>query len=141
MKVWNKLALAAAALAVSGVAMADPTGVWRTIDDETGQPKSLVEIYKAGDEYKGRVKQVFSGNVCDKCEGRFHNKNLVGETVIWGIRSQGGNTYGGGAIVDPKNGKNYSLKITDNGGTLNLKAGYSVLGKIVGRSQTWQRVQ
>lgn len=139
MKTIQKMTLGLMGLALSGIALADPVGVWRTIDDKTGQPKSLVEIYKAGDEYKGRIKQVFAGNVCEQCEGRFHNRNLVGETVLWGVHHQDGNVYGGGAIVDPKNGKNYSLKMIDNGNTLTVRGYIGV--SLLGRNQTWQRVQ
>ncbi len=137
MNVLNKLAFALVGVAVSGAALADPTGTWRTIDDQTGQPKSLVVITNNGGEYKATIKQVFSGNVCDVCEGRFHGKNLAGETIMWGVRSEGGNVYSGGTILDPKNNKHYKVKMTDNGNTLTVRGyiGFSMLG----RNQTWQR--
>ena len=139
MKVWNKLALAAAALAVSGVAMADPTGVWRTIDDQTGQAKSLVRITNEGGKYVGRIQQVFSGNVCNACEGNYKGKNLSGVTVLWGVTSEGGNKYGGGRIMDPKNDKVYKVSLTDNGNSMVVRGYIGV--SALGRNQTWQRVQ
>lgn len=139
MKVWNKLALAAAALAVSGVAMADPTGVWRTIDDQTGQAKSLVRITNEGGKYVGRIQQVFSGNVCNACEGNYKGKNLSGVTVLWGVTSEGGNKYGGGRIMDPKNDKVYKVSLTDNGNSMTVRGYIGV--SAFGRNQTWQRVQ
>ena len=139
MKVLNKSALAVAAFAVSVVAFADPTGVWRTIDDKTGQAKSLVKITNEGGKYVGRIQQVLSGNVCDACEGNYKGKNLAGVTVLWGVSSEGGNKYGGGTIMDPKNDKRYSVSLTDNGSTMTVR-GYVGISAL-GRNQTWQRVQ
>ena len=140
MNMLNKIALGLAGLAVSAVAMADPAGTWRTIDDKTGQPKSIVVITNSGGEYKARIQKVLSGDVCDVCEGRFKGKNLAGETIMWGVRSEGGNKYGGGTILDPKTNKEYKVSITDNGGTLTVR-GYMGWGVAsVGRNQTWQRM-
>ena len=118
-------------------ALADPAGTWRTIDDQSGQPKSLVVITNNGGEYKATIKQYFAGAVCDACEGRFHNRSLVGETIMWGVRSEGDNVYGGGTILDPKSDKHYKVKITDNGNTLTVR-GYMGIS-MLGRNQTWQR--
>ena len=139
MKLLNKIALAVASLAVSGVALADPTGVWRTVDDQTGQAKSLVRITNEGGKYVGRIQQLFGGNVCDKCEGSYKGKNLSGVTVLWGVSSEGGNKYGGGTIMDPKNDKRYKVALTDNGNTLIVRGYVGV--SALGRNQTWQRVQ
>lgn len=137
LSVWKKLLVSVAVASASLSAVADPAGTWRTIDDQTGQPKSLVVITNNGGEYKATIKQVFSGNVCDACEGRFHGKNLAGETIMWGVRSEGGNVYGGGTILDPKNNKHYKVKITDNGNTLTVRGYIGV--SLLGRNQTWQR--
>ena len=138
MNMLNKMALGLAGLAVSVVAMADPAGTWRTIDDKTGQPKSIVVITNSGGEYKARIQKVLSGDVCDVCEGRFKGKNLAGETIMWGVRSEGGNVYSGGTILDPKTNKQYKVKITDNGGTLTVRGYMGV--SLLGRNQTWQRM-
>jgi uncharacterized protein (DUF2147 family) len=138
MKMLNKMVLGLAGLAVSAVAMADPAGTWRTIDDQTGQPKSIVVITNNGGEYKARIQKVLSGDVCDVCEGRFKGKNLAGETIMWGVRSEGGNVYSGGTILDPKTNKHYKVKITDNGGTLTVRGYIGV--SLLGRNQTWQRM-
>ena len=138
MKMLNKIALGLAGLAVSAVAIANPVGTWRTIDDKTGQPKSIVVITNNGGEYKARMQKVLSGDVCDTCEGRFKGKNLAGETIMWGVRSEGGNVYTGGTILDPKTNKQYKVKITDNGGTLTVRGYMGV--SLLGRNQTWQRM-
>lgn len=140
MKLWQKLGLIAASLTVSAVAMADPVGTWRTIDDKTGQAKSLVRITNEGGKYVGRIAEILGGPaVCDVCEGEFHGKNLVGQTILWGVKSEGSNEYGGGRIQDPKNGKTYSASLKDNGSTMTVR-GYMGISAL-GRNQTWQRVK
>ena len=140
MKVWQKLGLIAAGLTVSAVAMADPTGTWRTIDDKTGQAKSLVRVTNEGGKLVGRIVDVLNGpNVCDVCEGEFHGKNLIGQTILWGLKPDGDDSYDGGRIQDPKNGKVYSASVKDNGSTLTVR-GYMGVSAL-GRSQTWQRVK
>ena len=64
--------------------------------------------------------------------------NLAGETIMWGVRSEGGNVYSGGTILDPKTNKQYKVKITDNGGTLTVRGYMGV--SLLGRNQTWQRM-
>ncbi|MGL4767435.1 MAG: DUF2147 domain-containing protein [Formosimonas sp.] len=140
MKTWQKLSLIAAGLTVSAAAMADPVGTWRTIDDKTGQAKSLVRITNEGGKYVGRIAEVLNGPaVCEVCEGEFHGKNLVGQTIMWGVKAESGNEYGGGRIQDPKTGSTYSVSLKDNGSTMIVR-GYKGISAL-GRNQTWQRVR
>ena len=60
-------------------------------------------------------------------------------TVLWGVSSEGGNKYGGGTIMDPKNDKRYKVSLTDNGNSMTVR-GYVGISAL-GRNQTWQRVQ
>lgn len=139
MKVWQKAGLVLASLAVSAVAMADPTGTWRTIDDATGKAKSLVRITNEGGNYVGRIQKMLTGtDICDPCSGALEGKNLIGQTILWGVEHEEGNQYDGGRIRDPKNGKTYSAALTDNGSTLKVR-GY-MGSKLLGRTQVWQRV-
>ena len=54
MKQLFALALLATAAAAAW-AQATPVGLWKTIDDETGRPKSLVRISDAGGTLSGRI--------------------------------------------------------------------------------------
>ena len=140
MKLFAKLGLIAAGLTVSAIAMADPVGTWRTIDDKTGQAKSLVRITNEGGKYVGRIADILNGpNVCDVCEGEFKGKNLVGATILWGLKSKRGHAYGGGRSQDPKNGSTYSVSLKDNGSSMVVR-GYKGVSAL-GRNQTWQRVK
>jgi len=136
----------AAALLVSARAFAadaSPAGVWKTIDDKTGQPKSIVEITEQNGELTGKVKEVLQSEqgpnpVCKDCEGERKNQPVVGMTIIWGMKKDG-DDWAGGKILDPKNGKTYGCKmhLEDGGKKLEVRGfvGFSLLG----RSQTWER--
>jgi uncharacterized protein (DUF2147 family) len=120
-----------------------PVGVWKTIDDKTGQAKSIVEITEADGELAGKVTQVLQSDqgpnpICKECEGERKNQPITGMTIIWGMK-QDGDTWSGGKILDPKNGKIYGCKmhLTDGGRKLEVRGfvGFSLLG----RSQVWER--
>ncbi len=117
----------------------DVLGKWRTIDDETGQPKSIVEIYEKGGKYYGRVVDLLmkpDDTVCDQCSGALRGQKIVGMDVITNM-VKSGDIYEGGQILDPNNGKVYDCKFWLEGNQLKVR-GY--LGFFY-RTQTWQRVQ
>ncbi|MEH6419817.1 DUF2147 domain-containing protein [Pseudomonas sp. CGJS7] len=138
------LALLLLALPTAVFAQATPVGTWTTIDDKTGKPKSVVEIYEAKDgSLAGRVNEVLQSErgpnpVCDKCSGERKGKPVKGMVILWGIRKDG-DTWDGGQILDPASGKIYSVKVTptDGGKKLDVRGfmGFSMLG----RTQTWMR--
>lgn len=121
-----------------------PVGKWRTIDDKTGKVKSIVEIYQTTDgTLAGKVLQVLNSDkgpnpLCDACKGANHNKPITGMVIAWGLKHEG-NSWGDGRIMDPKNGKVYSAKMTviEDGAKLDVHGymGFSLLG----RSQIWVR--
>ena len=59
-------------VAVAGVfsAQAQVTGKWKTIDDETGQAKSIVEIYESNGKIYGKIVEILNpakkNSKCDK---------------------------------------------------------------------------
>ena len=138
--------LALPLMAVSAVAMAQntPVGSWTTIDDETGKPKSVVEIYEARDgSLAGRVDEILQSDrgpdpVCDKCTGANKDKPVKGMVILWGIK-QKGNTWEGGKILDPASGKVYSVKVTPTEGGSKLEVRGFVGMPMLGRTQTWVR--
>ncbi|GAA5524833.1 hypothetical protein Maes01_01392 [Microbulbifer aestuariivivens] len=117
---------------------ADILGKWRTIDDETGQPKSIVEIYEKDGKYYGRVVDLLmkpDDSVCDKCPGARQGQRVVGMDVITGMVKDG-DVYEGGEILDPNNGKVYDCKLWLEGKDRLMVRGY--LGFFY-RTQTWYR--
>lgn len=139
MKFLKQLALIISGAALSTTLLADPVGTWRTIDDQTGQPRSLVKISLEKDQYVGRIVKLLNAdsNVCAMCKHEYAGKDLSGVAVLWGVVAQGGNKYGGGSIIDPKTGSTYSVSLTDNGKTMVVR-GYKGVS-LLGRNQTWQR--
>jgi uncharacterized protein (DUF2147 family) len=139
-------ALAFAASALPALAATDtPIGKWKTIDDDTHQVKSIVEITENGGLLQGKVLQVLKPDdpkdihpVCKKCEGERKDKPIEGMTIMWGLKKDG-DEWSGGQILDPAKGKIYkvTLKLEDGGKKLDVHGyiGFSLMG----RSQEWVR--
>ena len=132
---------AVAALLACGLAQAEGiAGTWKTIDDETRQPKALVQITETGNEYQGKIIRLFANPdvKCSKCEGDRKDKPVDGMTILWGLKKTG-ETYEGGKILDPKNGKIYDSKarLVDGGQKLEVRGFMGV--SLLGRTQTWDR--
>lgn len=138
--------IAAVLAAPAAWAQDTPVGVWKTIDDETGKPKSLVRITEEQGQLKGTIEKLFRGPdedqnpKCEKCEGVNKDQPIIGMTILSGLRKNG-DSYDGGTILDPKNGKTYKSRITlkDNGKKLEMR-GY-IGAPMFGRTQTWVREQ
>lgn len=114
-------------------------GKWKTIDDETKQAKSIVEIYKKGDQYYGKVSQLLikpANPNCVDCKDDRKNKPILGMEIIRGLKKDG-DEFTGGTITDPKTGKTYKCTITRSGDNLNVR-GYVGIS-LMGRTQTWQK--
>ncbi len=123
----------------------NPAGLWKTIDDKTKMPRSLVRIVDNNGIYVGRIEELLNRlpdddpqGICRKCPGERKDKPLVGMTILWDLK-QDGDVYSGGEILDPKNGKTYRCKIEviEGGKKLNVR-GYIGIS-LIGRTQTWLR--
>jgi uncharacterized protein (DUF2147 family) len=144
-KKMKKITLALGLLASAVFAhAADPLNgtVWKTIDDQTKQPKALVKFTEQKDgSLSASIQSVLTPgeeNSCKKCEGTYHNKSLKGVTIVNGLKNVNG-AYEGGTILDPKSGKTYKLKgkIAEGGKKLELRGFVGVAA--LGRNQTWVR--
>lgn len=130
---------------LSAWAQLSPVGTWQTIDDRTGKPKSIVEIYQKSDgTLAGKVQRVLQSDkgphpICDACKGDKRNKPIEGMEILWGVRRKNEGNWGGGQILDPKDGKIYSVKIRPaaNGQKLEVRGFMGV--SLFGRTQTWVR--
>ena len=71
-------------------AQATPVGLWKTIDDETGKPKSLVRITEAGGTLSGRIERLIDPDKpdprCDKCTDARKGQPVLGMTIIEGAK-------------------------------------------------------
>ncbi|WP_103068667.1 DUF2147 domain-containing protein [Aquimarina sediminis] len=136
--------LLATVLLFSGTTIAQKQiiGEWKTIDDTTGEPRSIVEIYKKGDKLYGKIKQILDitkkNKLCVECKGTDYNKPIEGMVIIKGLEKDG-NEYEDGTITDPENGKVYRCKIwidKNNPNVLNVRGYIAFLF----RTQQWIRV-
>ncbi len=130
--------------ALAGLASAQsPVGQWKTIDDETGKEKSIVEIFEKDGKLFGKVVKLIDPEKenpkCDECEeddDRF-NQPVIGMEIIRDLE-QDGEEWEDGTVMDPENGKIYSCKIwLEDEKTLKLR-GYIAFFY---RTQTWYRVE
>lgn len=116
------------------------TGVWETIDDESGEPKSHIKIYEKDGMFYGRVVKLLPAattSTCDGCAGDMNGKSLLEIDIVQGMKPYK-DYYSYGTITDPGGGKEYSCNITRNGDKLDVRGyiGFSLLG----RTQVWHKV-
>jgi len=132
-------------LASPVLAQMTPVGVWRTIDDKTGEVRSEVHIVDNAGVLSGRIDKLLrkgakQDEVCDKCSDDRKDKPVLGMEIIRGARkTEGRDVWEGGKILDPDNGKEYTLRLTPIEGGKKLEVrGYIAF---FFRTQTWVRAQ
>ena len=119
-------------------------GSWKTIDDETGEPKSVVRIYKSSNgKYYGKIEKLFEdpGAICDKCKDENKDKPILGMVIITDMKEKG-DKLDDGFILDPGNGKKYHVTISydKKTGKLNVRGSLDKLG-MLGRNQYWVKAE
>jgi uncharacterized protein (DUF2147 family) len=126
------------------MAQSDIEGKWKTIDDDTNEPKSIVDIFLKDGKYFGKVVKLFrkptedQDPVCSECDpdDSRYNKKVIGMEILRDVRKSG-SEFVDGTILDPKNGKVYRCKIWMEDTTLKLRGYWGPFY----RTQTWHRVQ
>ncbi|TYT25157.1 DUF2147 domain-containing protein [Luteimonas viscosa] len=129
-------------LALAPALAADPAeGRWKTIDDETGQAKSIVEIAQAADgTLGGRIVELLNPSkpnpTCDKCKDDRKGKPITGMEIIRGMKRDD-DAYSGGTILKPDEGKVYKSKmeLIEGGDKLEVSGCVAFICK----SQVWVR--
>ncbi len=136
--------LALAAAFGTAFAQATPAGLWKTIDDETKQEKSLVRIVDNAGVLAGRIEKLLDPTKqdakCDKCSDARKDQPVMGMTIIENVKKHADEAWwDGGSILDPNNGKTYKVRLTpkDGGKTLEVRG---FIGPFY-RNQTWLRVE
>jgi len=132
-------------VAVAGIfsAQAQVTGKWKTVDDETGEAKSIVEVYEKDGKLYGKVVEILNpakkDAKCQNCKGADKDKPILGLVIIKGLKKDG-DEYTDGDILDPQKGKLYSCTVKLDGKDKLSVRGYMGIS-LLGRSQTWSRVK
>ena len=131
--------------ATSALAQMSPVGLWRSVDDKTGESKAEIRIGESGGALQGRIEKTLRKDakpdaVCEECTDDRKGKPMAGlEIIRGGKKAEGKDVWEGGKILDPENGKEYRASFTpiDGGKKLEVR-GY--LGPFW-RTQPWNRVQ
>jgi len=131
--------------ATAAMAQMSPVGLWRNVDDKTGEVKAEIRIAETGGALSGRIEKTLAkdakpGATCDECPDDRKGKPVTGLDIIrGGTKAEGKDVWEGGRILDPENGKEYraSFTPTDGGQKLQVR-GY--IGPFW-RTQTWTRAQ
>ena len=115
-------------------------GDWKTVDDKTGEKRSIVTIYKGSDGlYYGKVSKLLMYQElhpkCEACEGEDKNAPVEGLVIIRGMKAEDGQLVGG-KVLDPESRKFYYGKIYLQNGDLVLRGSLDKRG-FLGRNQTW----
>jgi uncharacterized protein (DUF2147 family) len=118
-------------------------GKWQTIDEESGKPKAIVQIYQKDGQFQGQIIKILDPEApedatCRDCPGDKAGKPIKGLIILEGL-TKDGKKYDNGEILDPENGKTYDCKVwlNEDNPDLLMVRGYLLF---LYRTQTWERV-
>lgn len=124
-----------------------PVGVWKTIDDETKQERSTVRISETGGVLTGKIEKIVDpakqAAKCDECTDERKGQPILGLTILRGVKKNGNDAelWDGGDILDPANGKVYRVRLRPVDGGKKLEVRGFIGMPLLGRTQTWIRVE
>ncbi len=119
-----------------------PVGKWKTIDDNSGEERSIVEIFEKNGKVFGKIIKLFRkpgedpDPVCDDCDkdDPRYKKKIIGMEIIRDMELSG-QEYGEGDILDPESGKVYRCKLWVEGNELQVRGYWGPFF----RTQTWKK--
>jgi uncharacterized protein (DUF2147 family) len=140
----STVAIVLALASTMAMAQMTPEGLWRNVDDKTGEAKAEIRIAAtASGALNGKVERALTQSSepnCSLCTDDRKGKPKLGMEIIRGAKkSEGSAVWEGGKILDPENGKEYTLRMTplEDGKKLQIR-GY--IGPFY-RTQIWTRVE
>ena len=127
------------------LAQATPVGLWKTIDDKTKTERSLLRITESGGVITAKVEKLLAPDakqVCDKCTDDRKDRPIIGMEVVRGVKagSEAG-VWEGGTILDAAEGKVYKVRMQPIEGGAKMEVRGFVGMPLLGRTQTWIRVE
>jgi uncharacterized protein (DUF2147 family) len=117
-------------------------GKWVSIDDNTREQRSIVELFDRDGKVHGRIIKIFpkAGEdldpICNECpqDDSRYKKKIVGMEILQNM-SKDDEEYVGGSILDPESGKIYRCKIWKEGTRLMVRGYWGPFY----RTQEWRR--
>ena len=127
----------------SGYSQSPILGKWTTIDDNSGKPRSIVEIIEKGSMVYGKIIKLYRepgeepDPVCDKCpeDDERYKKKVIGLEIIRNMKWSG-KELSEGNILDPESGKIYRCTIWIEDNNLQVRGYWGTFY----RTQTWKKV-
>ena len=133
---------------LAGVASAadatSPVGLWKTIDDKSGQARGFVRLYESDGKFFAKIETSFTPGdetrVCSACTDERKNQPIIGLVFMRDVKARG-DEFVDGDILDSDTGAIYRCKFRlEDGGKRLVVRGFIGIS-LFGRSQTWYRAQ
>jgi uncharacterized protein (DUF2147 family) len=132
------------------IAVAQPSdpaiGVWKTIDDKTNEPSSLIKIEQVNGMLEGTIIKTFSKPgekpliYCSLCKDERKDKPIIGMKIMTELKKDQVGSWSGGKILDPEEGEVYKVKIaTQDGKKMDVRGYIGV--PLLGRTQVWYKAE
>jgi len=139
------IAIILGTVSLPALAQSTPVGLWRSSDDKTGEAKAEIRVTETAGVVSGKIekrllKTAKPEDVCTECTDDRKGQPLIGLEILRGAKkAEGQGVWEGGKILDPENGRNYTLKMTpiEDGKKLEVRGSFGPFG----RTQTWTRIQ
>ena len=128
--------------AVSGLLAQSVTGIWKTIDDDTGEAKSQVQLYEKNGRLYGKVVRLLQhtpDRICEKCPDERKNQPVLNMVILENMQRKDGH-WQSGQILDPEKGKWYTCSLWLKDGDPNTLVVRGYIGFFY-RTQYWRRVE
>jgi hypothetical protein len=124
----------------------DPAvGLWKTIDDKTNTPSSLIKVEELNGTLEGTIiKTFFQPNetplvYCTLCKDDRKDKPIIGMKIMTELKRTKPGYWSNGKILDPDEGEIYQVKLgTEDGKKMEVR-GY-IGFPLLGRTQVWYKV-
>ncbi len=95
----------------------------------TEEKKTIVDVYKCGEQYCGNIvwlKNPKNPDGTDKLDinnpdPEKRRRKKIGLRIVWDFNYKGNNKWGDGKIYDPRNGETYSCEINMQGNTMEIR--------------------
>ena len=137
------LSIAGPEVVLAQATLMTPVGLWRSIDDNSGQARAEIRIRVGSSGVLSGVieKAVIASAepLCTECSDDRKDKPKLGMEIIRGAQKvEGKDVWQNGKILDPDSGRNYTLRLTpiEGGARLEVRGSFGPFG----RTQTWVRV-